>query len=258
MKQTLHIVKIGGKIINTPELLDLFLAQFRKIEGKKILVHGGGRDATLLAERLGIEQTLVDGRRITDIETLKIITMVYAGSINKNIVSKLQAMNVNAMGLSGADGNLISSHRRQNSNIDYGYVGDIDSVNVQLLELIVGNNIVPVICPLTHDGQGLLLNTNADTIASKIAVFCQDKWEVALSYCFEHKGVLVDVENPEITVESISSQTVDEMIKKSIIDKGLLPKVSNALNAAQSGIQNIVICGIDNLLNQEQATRITK
>ena len=193
MKNKLSVVKIGGNVIEDEKALDVFLTVFSKLEGLKILVHGGGKLATQLATKLGIESKMIDGRRITDAETVDIITMVYGGLANKKIVAQLQAKNTNAIGLSGADGNSIQAHKRPVKEIDYGFVGDIDSVNSGLLTKLLSADLTPIFCALSHDGAGQLLNTNADTIASEIAIGMASSYETTLYYCFEKKGVLMDI-----------------------------------------------------------------
>ena len=199
----LYVIKIGGNIIDDEVKLTSFLKDFSEIEENKILVHGGGKLATKIAEQLKIPQQVVEGRRITDAETLKVVTMVSAGYINKNIVAQLQANNCNAMGLCGADGDAILAHKRQHSLIDYGYVGDIDAINTNLILSLLGKNITPVFAPITHDQQGQLLNTNADTIAQELAKSLSNDFEVTLIYSFEKSGVLSDANNDQAVIPLI-------------------------------------------------------
>ncbi len=186
----LTIVKVGGKVVEEPELLNQLLDNFKTITGYKMLVHGGGKAATQLADRLGVETRMVDGRRITDLETLEIVTMVYGGLINKRVVAGLQSRNINALGLTGADLDLIRARKRPVEDIDYGYVGDVENVNSRELRILLAENVVPVVAPLTHDGNGMLLNTNADTIASRLAIEFSHYFKVLLFFCFEKEAYL--------------------------------------------------------------------
>ena len=237
----LFVIKVGGNIIEDDEKLSSFLQAFASVEGKKILVHGGGKLATKLAELLGFPQQMVDGRRVTDADTLKVITMVYAGSVNKNIVAKLQQLNCNAIGLTGADADLIRSKKRQNSSVDFGWVGDVEQVNTQSLAALIGTGFTPVIAPLTHDGLGQLLNTNADTIAQEMAKSMSDLYEVILIYCFEKSGVLKDVNDEGSLLSKISPGLFDELKEDKIISEGMLPKLENAIKALNAGVNKIVI-----------------
>jgi acetylglutamate kinase len=243
-KEALYVVKIGGNIIDDNNKLDLFLKDFAAIKGKKILVHGGGKLATQLAKDLGIEQAMVDGRRITDAATLKIVTMVYAGYINKNIVAKLQANKNNAIGFTGADANLIKAHKRLPSDskgIDYGFVGDIDSVNTSAILPLLQQDIAVVIAPITHDGNGQLLNTNADTIAQTIAVAMSNNYAVSLLYCFEKNGVLLDANNDSTVIPSINKEEYQSLKEKALIFAGMIPKLDNAFAAINSGVTKVII-----------------
>lgn len=236
-----HVIKIGGNIIDEETKLSSFLQAFASIEGKKILVHGGGKLATKLADQLGIQQQLIDGRRITDAETLKIVTMVYAGYINKNIVAQLQAKGCNAIGLSGADGNLIMAHKRKHASIDYGFVGDIDSVNTNLLQNLLETGISVVVAPITHNANGQLLNTNADTIAQEIAKALSGSYEVQLVYSFEKKGVLLDVDDEKSVIPKITPSYYAELKAKQLIFAGMIPKLDNAFAALQNGVKRVII-----------------
>lgn len=237
----LYIIKIGGNIIDDEEKLQSFLRDFAALDGKKILVHGGGKLATRLAEQMGVEQKLVDGRRITDSETLKIVTMVYAGFVNKNIVARLQAYNCNAMGLSGADGDLILAHKRQHPVLDYGFVGDVDAVNTTLINTLLESNISLVIAPITHDQQGQLLNTNADTIAQETARAMSTSFEVELIYSFEKSGVLLDVNDEGSVIHELKPGYYQELKNKNRIFAGMIPKLDNAFTALRSGVQKVII-----------------
>lgn len=238
---TLYVIKIGGNIIDDEARLSSFLRSFASIEEKKILVHGGGKLATKLAAALGIEQQIVDGKRITDAETLRIVTMVYAGYINKNIVAQLQANGCNAIGLSGADGNLIKAHKRIHPTIDYGFVGDIDSVNAGLIQNLLENDMTVVAAPITQDGEGQLLNTNADTIAQEIAKALGNTYQVQLIYSFEKKGVLLDMNDEHSVIPEINAAYYQELKKKQLIFAGMLPKLDNAFSALQNGVNKVII-----------------
>ncbi len=248
MKQTLTIIKVGGKIVETPQSLETLLNQFRQLEGHKILVHGGGRTATDVAAKLGIETTMIEGRRVTDEEMLRVVTMVYGGLVNKNIVAKLQAKGVNALGLTGADMNVIKSHRRPLKNgIDYGFVGDVDCVDAERLSLLLNAGITPVMAPLTHDKEGTLLNTNADTIAAETAKALAQHFEVTLIYCFEHAGVLTDPEDEASVIPLITRESFGELKAQGIVSGGMLPKIENSLAAVEAGVRRVVITRADNI-----------
>lgn len=250
----INVVKVGGGIIENEDLLTQFLESFAKIPGRKILVHGGGRMATTLAEKLNIPTQMVEGRRITDDAMLEVVTMVYGGLANKKLVAALQSLKVNALGLSGADGNVIKAHRRPVKEVDYGWVGDIDEINNSLLQSLLDNDVIPVIAPLTHDGKGKLLNTNADTIASSIARSMAQLEETQLVLGFELDGVL---KNPEIKTSVIPEITPElfELYKqKEIISGGMIPKLSNAFEAIQDGVLAVKICNavsIDKAISDE-------
>lgn len=241
MKPKLAIVKIGGKVIENKEALAAFILAFSKIEGLKILVHGGGKLATELGKKLGITSKMVGGRRITDAKSLELITMVYAGLANKNIVAQLQAKNCNAIGLSGADGNSIQAHKRPVKEIDFGFVGDIDTVNQKIISKLIEAKLVPVFCAMSHNGKGQLLNTNADTIASEIAIGMSDSYETTLYYCFEKKGVLMDVADDNSVVKHINSESYQELLEKKIIADGMLPKMHNCFHALNNSVQKVCI-----------------
>lgn len=243
----LYVIKIGGNIIDDEAKLSAFIQSFAAVEGKKILVHGGGKLATKLAVQLGVEQQLVDGRRITDAETLKIVTMVYAGYINKNIVAQLQAKACNAIGLCGADGNVIKSHKRGSGSplgdmgIDYGFVGDVDFVNTSLLRGLLEQDVNIVMAPITHNKEGLLLNTNADTIAQEIAQAMSAMYEVHLIYSFEKAGVLLDANDDATVIKTITPPSYKMLKEKQVIFAGMIPKLDNAFTAIDKGVHRVII-----------------
>jgi len=253
----LNIVKIGGNVIENSKLLESFLKDFANLKGDKILVHGGGKEASELAEKLGVNVNIVDGRRITDSSSLEVITMVYGGRINKFIVAKLQGLNCNAMGLSGADGNSIIGVKRSIKEIDYGFVGDIDKINTSLFKLLLENKIIPVCCAMSHDGNGQLLNTNADTIASVLAIELSKLYDVTLSYCFEKKGVLTIEESGQKLLELITPTSYTKLKSRGIINSGMIPKIDNCFNALKSGVE-IVKIGSPKIINgNEPHTKVT-
>jgi acetylglutamate kinase len=250
MKEKLYIIKIGGSIIDDDGKLKKFLKSFASLDApgiKKILVHGGGKLATRLAEQLGVEQQVVDGRRITDAETLKIVTMVYAGYINKNIVAGLQANHCNAIGLCGADGDTILAHKRNHPVINYGFVGDIDAINAQLIKNLLDQNIAIVFAPITHDQEGQLLNTNADTIAQELAKGMSAEYEVSLIYSFEKKGVLLDANDDNTLIPEITRSYYQQLKAKEKIFAGMIPKLDNAFTALNSGVKRVVIGNAENM-----------
>ncbi|MCP4975959.1 MAG: acetylglutamate kinase [Maribacter sp.] len=247
MKQKLSIVKIGGNVLENEIEFDQFLLNFSKLEEPKILVHGGGKLATKLSAKLGIESRMTNGRRITDIKSLEVITMVYGGLTNKNVVAKLQALGTNAIGLSGADGNAIQAHKRPVKEIDFGFVGDIDGINSDLIHTLVGANLIPVFCAISHDGKGQLLNTNADTIASELAIGMSHTYETTLYYCFEKKGVLQDVENDESVIKHIDTKSYNDLLGQNIIADGMLPKMQNCFHALQQNVDKVCIGNISML-----------
>ena len=239
--KTLKIIKIGGNIIDDDKALASFLSAFAKLKGPKLLVHGGGKLATKMAKQMNAPVQMNEGRRITDINTLDIITMVYGGKINKNIVAQLQANKCNAIGFSGADGNTVISEKRPIQPIDYGFVGDVKQVNTNILEVLINNNITPVFCAITHDENGQLLNTNADTIASELAIGFASKYNSELYYCFEKNGVLKDVNDDDSVVENINAITYQNLIKDNIIANGMLPKLNNCFHAINNNVSKVCI-----------------
>ena len=245
----LFVIKIGGNIIDDEAKLSSFLKSFAAIGNKKILVHGGGKLATKLAGKMGVEQKLVDGRRITDAETLKIVTMVYAGYVNKNIVAQLQSFQCNAIGLSGVDGDIILAHKRKHPVIDYGFVGDVDSVNTPLLKNLLEQNLSLVFAPITHDQNGQLLNTNADTIAQEIAKAMSTEFDVELIYSFEKSGVLLDADDESTVIAKMNPTYYEELKAKEKIFGGMLPKLDNAFAALNSGVTKVIIGKAEELQN---------
>jgi acetylglutamate kinase len=240
-KKPLSIIKIGGNIIDNPSELSSFLLDFSKIEGYKILVHGGGKSATKMAESIGLKPQMIEGRRITDAPMLDVAVMIYAGQINKDIVAQLQSHNTNAMGFSGADGNLIQSTKRNHPTIDYGFVGDVQKVNTSLLEILLSSQITPVFCAITHDGNGQLLNTNADTIASELAIALSQIFDVTLNYCFEKPGVLLDSEDDTSIIEQINTALYAKLKADGVIHSGMIPKLDNCFKSLSKGVQKIKI-----------------
>jgi len=237
----LKIIKIGGSVINDKEALSSFLYDFSKIKEPKILVHGGGKRATEILAGLGLKPKIVNGRRVTDKDTLEIVTMVYAGLLNKNIIAQLQRNNCNAIGLSGADANTILAHKRIVKDIDYGFAGDVDVVNSKMIKVFVENNLTPVFCAITHDKNGQLLNTNADTIAAELAKGMSKYYEVELIYCFEKLGVLANVDDDTTLIEKIDFISLSFLKKTNIISDGMLPKIDNCFDALQNGVSKVII-----------------
>lgn len=256
MKQQITIVKVGGKIVENPETLNQLLHDFSVLPGKKVLVHGGGRTATDMASRLGIETHMVEGRRITDADMLRVVTMVYAGLVNKNVVARLQGCGVNALGLTGADMDVIRSHRRPLKNgIDYGFVGDVDHVDGERLSMLVEAGITPVMAPLTHNGQGDMLNTNADTIAAETAKALAAHYDVTLVYCFEHAGVLTNPDDEESVIPLITREKFELLKADGTVSGGMLPKIENSLAAVEAGVKRVVITKA-NKIGTNQGTSI--
>lgn len=247
----LWIIKIGGNIIDDPEKLGRFMERFSQLRGKKILVHGGGKIATRMAADLGIEARMVEGRRITDDAMLRVVTMVYAGLTNKQIVAGLQAHGCNALGLSGADGNTITAVKRPVGAVDYGFVGDIrpDSVDADAISTLLESGFIPVFSAITHDRKGLLLNTNADTIASALAVAMAGKYQTSLVYCFEKRGVLRDVQDEDSIIPEIRASAFEGLKASGIIADGMIPKLHNAFEAIAKGVSEVCIGHADELLH---------
>ena len=246
MKEKLTIVKVGGAVVENELQLSQLLKDFSAIEGRKMLVHGGGRKATKMAERLGIETQMVNGRRITDSDMLEVVTMVYGGLVNKNLVARLQANGINALGLTGADANAIRSHKRlpvvvDGSAFDYGFVGDVDAADGNMLSRLIEAGITPVMAPLTHDGEGHILNTNADTIASETAKALADIYDVTLIFSFEKKGVLSNPDDDDSVIPVITRTLFNKYKADGTISGGMLPKIENALNAVDAGVSKVII-----------------
>ncbi|MBY0244262.1 MAG: acetylglutamate kinase [Sphingobacteriaceae bacterium] len=255
----LTIVKIGGNVIDHPENLSSFLKKFHELSGLKILVHGGGKVASEIGESLGIKPNMIEGRRVTDKKTLNLVCMVYAGLINKNIVAQLQAINHNAIGLTGADGNIIQASKRlpvtlNEQLIDYGFVGDLspDSVDIDRLAVLLNIDLTPVFSAITHNNHGQLLNTNADTIASTLAVALSAIYETKLVYCFEKKGVLTDVNDENTLIETIESSEFESLKNSGVIFEGMIPKLQNAFSAIKSGVKAVYIGKAEELQNLEK------
>jgi acetylglutamate kinase len=253
--EKLTLIKVGGKIVEEKDTLQQLLCDFSKIQGFKVLVHGGGRSATKLASQLGIESKMVKGRRITDAETLKIVTMVYGGLVNKNIVAGLQALGMNALGLTGADLNVILSDKRPVAEVDYGFVGDVKKVNGEQLASLIKQNIVPVMAPLTHDGKGCMLNTNADTIAGEVAKALSKFFDVTLMFCFEKKGVLRDENDDESVIPEIDKDAFNKYVEQGVIQGGMIPKLENSFQAIEAGVKEVIITQASDI-HQSKGTRV--
>ena len=251
----LTIIKVGGKVVEDQLALDLMLDQFKRISGYKLLVHGGGTMATNLATQLGVETTMVEGRRITSAAMLDVVTMVYGGLVNKRIVAGLQARNCNALGMTGADMSLVRTRKRPVQTIDYGFVGDVEEVNTRELRLLLNENVVPVIAPITHDGKGLLLNTNADTMAAELAADLAAFYNVFLFYCFEKRGVLLDPANDSSVIFELDYFQYEDYKTQGIISSGMIPKLENAFMAKKRGVREVLITNAENIANG-RGTRI--
>ncbi len=258
----LYIIKIGGNVIDNPAACKLFLERFAAIKENKILIHGGGKIATEIAKKLGVETNMIEGRRITNEPMLDVVTMVYGGLVNKNIVAQLQAFGCNAIGLTGADAGVIEAQKRPVKDIDYGYVGDIVAVNDKQLATFIDQKLVPIIAPLSFDRHlGKILNTNADTMASAVAVALSNSFEVNLMYCFEKKGVLADPTNDDSVIAEIDFETYTNHKNSGTINKGMIPKLDNAFAALTNGVAEVMICHADELTEviaeNKSGTRLT-
>lgn len=257
MKESLNIIKVGGGVVEDEASLASLQSQFAAMEGRKVLVHGGGRLATSLASSMGIESRMVGGRRITDEKMLRVVTMVYGGLVNKNIVAGLQAKGVSAIGLTGADGDIIRSHKRpmkltrmddgSEQMVDFGFVGDVDSVNGPMLSRLIESGNVPVVAPLTHDGEGHILNTNADTIASSVACALAEYYEVTLTFCFELPGVMLDAKNPDSVIPEMDERWARDLITEGVIAGGMIPKIENAFQSLHKGVRQVIITHSENI-----------
>ena len=256
MRGHLTLIKVGGKIVEEPESLKKLLADFSSIPGHKVLVHGGGRSATALAAQLGIESKMVNGRRVTDEEMLKVVTMVYGGLVNKKIVAGLQALDVNALGLTGADLNYMRSEKRPVAEVDYGFVGDVKEVDADMLANLISKGVVPVLAPLTHDKKGNLLNTNADTIAGEAAKALARYFDVTLMYCFEKKGVLANENDDDSVIEYINPTTFEKLVAEGVIMGGMIPKLENSFEALKAGVKQVVITRADLIKDNNSGTTI--
>ncbi len=241
------VIKVGGAVVEQPEFLDELLGNFCQVPGLKTLVHGGGRSATRIAAQLGIETKMVGGRRITDQPMLDVVTMVYGGLVNKRIVAQLQARGVNALGLTGADADLIRSHRRPVGDVDYGWVGDVDRADGHMLSVLLSQGITPVVAPLTHDGQGHMLNTNADTIASTVATALAPYHEVTLTFAFEKMGVLMDPDDDDSVIPHLTYADYQQLKQSGAITGGMLPKLDNAFMAIRQGVRRVIITSATDL-----------
>lgn len=237
----LSVVKIGGNVIEEEALLLSFLSDFAQMKEPKILVHGGGKKATAMAQQMDVPVKMVDGRRITDAKNLDIITMLYGGKINKNIVAQLQALGCNAVGLSGADGNAIQATKRPVNTIDYGFVGDVKRVNSEFFKMLLDGRFTPVCCAITHDQNGQLLNTNADTIASTLSQALSDHFEVSLWYCFEKQGVLENIDDDNSVISTITPQKYQSLKAAQVIHSGMIPKIDNCFDALENGLSQVKI-----------------
>jgi acetylglutamate kinase len=257
--KTLTIIKIGGNIVDNSSELDMFLDNFAEIDGPKILVHGGGVMASDISARMGLKTKMHEGRRITDLDTLKLVAMVYAGWLNKSIVAKLQKRGCNALGLSGADGDSVPALRRSPEPVDFGYVGDVDpsEVNKGFLRSMLGRGFVPVYCAITHDRDGSLLNTNADTMASSLAIALSGDYSTRLIYCFEKDGVLYDIEDEESVIPLVTRKSYEALKNKKVIKDGMLPKMDNAFFALDNGVTDVHVKHASNL-NNEKGTKLIR
>ena len=258
MRDKLTIIKVGGKIVEEKESLDSLLRDFAAIDGFKLLVHGGGRSATKVAAQLGIETLMIDGRRVTDDAMLDVVTMVYGGLVNKKVVARLQSLGIDALGMTGADMDIIHSHKRPVKSVDYGWVGDVDRVNGEALSALLRSGVVPVIGPLTHDGEGHLLNTNADTMAGETAKGLAPFFDVSLVYCFEKPGVLRDENDDESVIAEIDPALFASLKEEGIVTGGMLPKLENAFNALDAGVSEVVITRASALDDLSLGTHIRK
>lgn len=256
MKEHLTIIKVGGKIVENSESLNSLLKDFAAVEGKKLLVHGGGRSATQMAARLGVETKMVDGRRITDEAMLEVVTMVYGGLVNKRIVAGLQVLGIDAVGLTGADMNIVLSDKRKVSAVDYGWVGDVKRVNAEAVATLIESGCCPVVAPLTHDGCGHLLNTNADTMAGEMAKAMAAHYDVTLMFCFEKPGVLADENDDSSLIPTITPAVLDDLKRRGVVSGGMIPKLDNAIACVSAGVESVVITQADRIADPYAGTKI--
>lgn len=256
MKEHLTIIKVGGKIVENSESLNALLKDFAAVEGKKLLVHGGGRSATQMAARLGVETKMVDGRRITDETMLEVVTMVYGGLVNKRIVAGLQALGIDAVGLTGADMNIVLSDKRKVSAVDYGWVGDVKKVNAEAVATLIESGCCPVVAPLTHDGCGHMLNTNADTMAGEMAKAMAAHYDVTLMFCFEKPGVLADENDDSSLIPTITPAVLDDLKRRGVVSGGMIPKLDNAIACVSAGVESVVITQADRIADPYAGTKI--
>lgn len=256
MKEHLTIIKVGGKIVENSESLNSLLKDFAAVEGKKLLVHGGGRSATQMAARLGVETKMVDGRRITDEAMLEVVTMVYGGLVNKRIVAGLQALGIDAVGLTGADMNIVLSDKRKVSAVDYGWVGDVKRVNAEAVATLIESGCCPVVAPLTHDGCGHMLNTNADTMAGEMAKAMVAHYDVTLMFCFEKPGVLADENDDSSLIPTITPAVLDDLKCRGVVSGGMIPKLDNAIACVSAGVESVVITQADRIADPYAGTKI--
>lgn len=256
MKEHLTIIKVGGKIVENSESLNALLKDFAAVEGKKLLVHGGGRSATQMAARLGVETKMVDGRRITDEAMLEVVTMVYGGLVNKRIVAGLQALGIDAVGLTGADMNIVLSDKRKVSAVDYGWVGDVNRVNAEAVATLIESGCCPVVAPLTHDGCGHMLNTNADTMAGEMAKAMAAHYDVTLMFCFEKPGVLADENDDSSLIPTITPAVLDDLKRRGVVSGGMIPKLDNAIACVSAGVESVVITQADRIADPYAGTKI--
>lgn len=256
MKEHLTIIKVGGKIVENSESLNSLLKDFAAVEGKKLLVHGGGRSATQMAARLGVETKMVDGRRITDEAMLEVVTMVYGGLVNKRIVAGLQALGIDAVGLTGADMSIVLSDKRKVSAVDYGWVGDVKRVNAEAVATLIESGCCPVVAPLTHDGCGHMLNTNADTMAGEMAKAMAAHYDVTLMFCFEKPGVLADENDDSSLIPTITPAVIDDLKRRGVVSGGMIPKLDNAIACVSAGVESVVITQADRIADPYAGTKI--
>lgn len=256
MKEHLTIIKVGGKIVENSESLNSLLKDFAAVEGKKLLVHGGGRSATQMAARLGVETKMVEGRRITDEAMLEVVTMVYGGLVNKRIVAGLQALGIDAVGFTGADMNIVLSDKRKVSAVDYGWVGDVKRVNAEAVATLIESGCCPVVAPLTHDGCGHMLNTNADTMAGEMAKAMAAHYDVTLMFCFEKPGVLADENDDSSLIPTITPAVLDDLKRRGVVSGGMIPKLDNAIACVSAGVESVVITQADRIADPYAGTKI--